>query len=90
VYPCDFFVQNEWRLGNILETPIETFVETSQVSRIRRAKGQSPCLRGCKYRDMCHSGCQKDRRNAGAPGSPTPFCRAYQRFFAHAARTSKR
>jgi len=85
VYPRDFFVQNEWRLGNILETPIETFVEHPKYREFAAQKDKVPACRGCKYRDMCHSGCQKDRRNAGAPGSPTPFCRAYQRFFAHAA-----
>jgi len=32
VYPCDFFVGREWRLGNIFEAPIEEF--------FKRAKSQ--------------------------------------------------
>jgi uncharacterized protein len=84
VYPCDFFVYDEWKLGNVMDGPLDGFLECEKFKRFARRKYSVPACRGCPWRAMCHGGCQKDRRCAGSIERPTPFCAAYKRFFEHA------
>ena len=85
VYPCDFFVFDEWKLGNVMDAPLESFLDTDKYKRFAAQKYKVPACAGCPWRKMCYGGCQKDRRCAGSYSEPTPLCEAYKRFFAHAA-----
>jgi len=85
VYPCDFFVYEEWKLGNVLEVPIESFLDTGKFEQFAKQKAAVPACRGCEWRTMCYGGCQKDRRCAGSYELPTPFCTAYKKFLKHAS-----
>ena len=84
VYPCDFFVYDEWKLGNIMDAPLDSFMETDRYKRFAYQKDKVPACRGCQWRPMCHGGCQKDRLAIGTFKDPTPLCAAYKKFFAHA------
>jgi len=84
VYPCDFFVYDEWKLGNIMDAPLESFIETDKYTQFAYQKDKVPQCRGCKWRAVCHGGCQKDRLATGSLSNPTPLCPAYKKFFAHA------
>ena len=87
VYPCDFFVQDAWKLGNILETPIEQFLVSERYKTFSRQKHAVMGCNGCPWRAMCHGGCLKDRASvSGATlDRPSPFCTSYIQFFMHAA-----
>lgn len=85
VYPCDFFVYDEWKLGNVLDAPIESFLETEKFKNFAKQKAAVAACRGCEWRQYCYGGCQKDRRTAGSYDVPTPFCIAYKKFFKHAS-----
>lgn len=85
VYPCDFFVYNDWRLGNVMEHPLEHFVNCEKFRQFSYQKTKVPACRGCEWRAMCHGGCQKDRLATGSLNEPTALCAAYKLFFAHAA-----
>jgi uncharacterized protein len=85
-YPCDFFVEEDWRLGNILTTPFDVLYDRSRARAFRalRHKLPDPCA-ACRWKDLCRGGCLKDRaRLAAAYHRPTHFCPAYQRLFTHA------
>lgn len=86
VYPCDFFAYDEWKLGNVLEKPLEWFVDCEKYKRFAYQKNKVPACRGCQWRPYCHGGCQKDRLcgDALSFNEPTAFCSAYKKFFAHA------
>jgi len=84
VYPCDFFVFEEWKLGNVMDAPLETFFESEKYKRFAQQKYSVPACRGCQWRSLCYGGCQKDRRCAPSLAHPSPFCAAYKRFFKHA------
>jgi uncharacterized protein len=86
VYPCDFFVQQEWRLGNIRTTPLEKLVEGGRARRFRAARHDAPAACSeCRWKEFCRGGCMKDRRRiSGRFDAPTYFCRSYQRFLPHA------
>ena len=87
VYPCDFFVRDEWRLGNVAATPFARLVERNRLRRFRSARARLPgACRECEARTLCRGGCLKDReRTSGNFDAPTYFCEAYRRLFAHAS-----
>jgi len=61
-FPCDFFVEPEWRLGNIFEKPIEKLAASDKKRSFARAKGNlcNNCLL-CRHLAVCRGGCMKDR-----------------------------
>ena len=87
VYPCDFFVQPEWRMGNILSMSFEKLVRRKCAREFRRAKYRLPddCA-DCRWKDLCKGGCLKDRqRISGGFDAASYFCESYKRLFEHAA-----
>jgi len=85
VYPCDFFVDDAWRLGNIMETPIEKLAasEKRQEFASRKRRKSNKCL-VCRWNELCSGGCPKDRLAAGGWSEPSCFCEAYKQLFEHA------
>jgi len=84
VYPCDFFVREGYRLGNVMDAPLHTFLETERYTDFAYRKNKVRACRGCPWRPYCHGGCQKDRLVNGTVESPTVLCETYKRFFDHA------
>jgi uncharacterized protein len=89
VFPCDFFVEPKWRLGSIMETPIEQLAACAQKKTFARQKQDLPnkCL-VCRHLAVCRGGCLKDRvpQVALAPGGVphSYFCESYRQFFDYA------
>jgi len=87
VFPCDFFVDPAWRLGNILETPIEQLAACEQKKIFARRKQtiSNKCL-VCRHLALCRGGCMKDRISPGKDGGSREsyFCESYRQFFDYA------
>lgn len=82
VYPCDFFVREELKLGNILERPLAEIATVPRARAFGSAKsGHSEC-RSCKWQFICHGGCQRTRDITGHEGKQY-LCGAYKEFFAY-------
>jgi uncharacterized protein len=85
VFACDFFVEDEWRLGNVLEGRLEDMLNSPLQARFRRRKAALPeeC-QACPWLVHCRGGCPKERW--GTPGEPcrSRLCEGYQMFFSHA------
>ena len=66
VFPCDFFVEPNWRLGNIFETPIEQLAACAPKKAFARQKQDlsNQCL-VCRHLAVCRGGCMKDRAPVG-------------------------
>jgi uncharacterized protein len=83
---CEFFVQPQWRLGNILQTPLEKLATAGLNRTFARLKQNlsNKCLL-CRHLAVCRSGCLKDRmpRDPNQP-QESYFCESYLRFFDHA------
>ena len=81
---CEFFVEPEWRLGNVLETPLERLAGDKKKRAFAREKQRlcSRCLL-CTHLDICRGGCVKDRVRSGdgVPEQTSYFCEAYKQFF---------
>jgi len=88
VFPCDFFVEPKWRLGNIFEAPIDKLANSAKKREFARAK-ENLCDRClvCQHLAVCRAGCTKDRAAANKNANwntPSYFCQSYKKFFDHA------
>lgn len=92
VYPCDFFVEERWKLGNLME---DTW--TAMANRPRRYEFAHkkaiphPECQACEYYALCRGGCPKFREGArGRFEELDYFCEAYKKMFRHAAEPLRR
>ncbi len=80
---CEFFVEPKWRLGNILQTPIDKLATDSKKRAFARDKGKlcNKCL-VCQHLELCRGGCMKDRtRLDSGEDRENYFCQSYRQFF---------
>ena len=87
LYSCDHFVFPEYRLGNILEQPLPTLVNSDQQIKFGNDKqNRLPefCQR-CDAKFICQGGCLKNRFMTTATGETglNYLCQAYKTFFKH-------
>lgn len=62
VYPCDRFIEPQYRFGNINETPLDEMYDHSQGAQDFRAHIAEQRLKcdGCSYKTVCRSGCTQE------------------------------
>jgi len=83
VYPCDFYVTDQWKLGNV---QTDTFAQMLRSPKAREFIAASMALpedcRACPIVNLCRNGCRRDRLTTpqGSIGK-TCFCQAHLRFF---------
>ncbi|PWU03856.1 MAG: anaerobic sulfatase maturase [Terriglobia bacterium] len=86
VYPCDFFVETAWKLGNI---ELDSWPEISRRQRRlrfaeKKAVPHAECA-VCEYSNICHGGCPKLRHaQYGRFADLDWFCGSYKKIFARA------
>lgn len=82
VYPCDFYVLDEYKLGNLLTDDFAMIEERQrQSSFFEQLKHSSDTCAACKYFFLCRSGCRRHREQPEAAYGQNYFCRSYQMFF---------
>lgn len=79
VYPCDFYVTDEYCLGNLRENSFENIQCSSRQQSFIKASMLFPqkCKK-CSYLPLCRNGCHRHRSNADGTNY---FCQSYQMFF---------
>ena len=87
LYCCDHFVEPDYLLGNIAQTPMQELVASSRQTRFGEDKRDTLtryCL-DCDVRFACNGGCPKDRFATSPYGEPGQhyLCPGYKLFFAH-------
>ena len=85
VYSCDFFVEPEWKLGNIMDGNLIDFLNSERQLKFGRMKSTlpDPC-KTCKWLKYCWGGCTKDRIRDQQDNNLSHFCKSYQMFYEHA------
>ena len=86
IFCCDFFVEKQWCLGNIMETSIDKLASSKMKRDFSRQKQNitNKCL-VCRHLDVCRGGCMKDRNAYGTGfNNESYFCESYRMFFDHA------
>ena len=61
VYPCDFFVLDQWRMGSVTEDGYDALLQAPAARRFL-ARGQERPLecQSCSYLRLCGGGCKRD------------------------------
>ena len=85
VYACDHYVEPDYRLGNLLDTPLGALVEDPRQRAFGQAKTTTltaQCRR-CPVLALCHGGCPKDRVGVSVDGEAgqNHLCEGYLAFF---------
>lgn len=84
VYPCDFYVTDQWKLGNVANDSFAKLLRSEKACAFISASKVLPeeC-KACPIVRLCRNGCRRDRPvlPSGVPGK-TCFCDAHCRFFA--------
>ena len=83
VYPCDFYMLDEYYLGNLNEHRIEDIERMrKEIEFIGRSEKVSEECRKCQYYRICRGGCQRNReRNSYSSEYENYFCSGYKMFF---------
>jgi len=82
VYPCDFHVRPDLRLGNVMTDTWEAMSECATRREFACAKCRSlpeKCDR-CEFLDFCNGDCPRSRKEGDVP----ILCDGWHRFYAHA------
>ncbi len=84
VYPCDFFVEGAWKLGNVdLDSWPEIARRTRRYSFACKKTLAHPDCQVCEYQSICHGGCPKFRHGPhGDFNHLDYFCQAYKMIYA--------
>lgn len=82
VYPCDFYVLDRYRLGNLREDSFETIQERRRQSGFLEASYEKdPGCGDCPYAFLCRGGCRRHRERADGTMGQNEFCLSYRMFF---------
>ena len=86
VYPCDFYVLDEWRLGNILTDDFRKMAqEKKTIEFVKYSEQIPPACKSCRWLMLCRNGCRRDREPAiSLQTNKNRFCSTYQQFFDYA------
>jgi uncharacterized protein len=94
VYPCDFYVLDEYKLGNLIcDSFADIDKKRAEIAFIDKSKAEDPECLGCRWKPLCRGGCRREREPSGIlmPGADKPgslvknrFCESYRVFFPYA------
>jgi uncharacterized protein len=85
VYACDFFVEERWKLGNVIEGKLIHMLNSGRQTEFGRVKADLPeACHACPWLRFCRGGCPKDRLRDPRDRGLNHFCASYKMFFAHA------
>jgi len=78
VYPCDFFVLDDWCMGKLGERSIKEMMESDAARRFLLWGKEKPKPCGqCRWSRVCSGGCKNDWIQ-GREGSRNYYCQAFQ------------
>lgn len=79
VYPCDFYVAPEHRLGNIMDTSFEAIRQSDKYRQfaVQKTNWNAQC-EGCEFVTLCMGDCCKYRMK---PGRVSVLCEGWREFY---------
>ena len=81
VYPCDFYVLDRWRMGNITTDSIGALLSSEAAKSFVKLSRELPAeCSSCEYLPICRGGCRRHRECAEGL-SQNRYCSAYRKFF---------
>lgn len=87
VYPCDFYVLDEWKLGDIYQTTLKAIGESErEVQFLRESLKKPNACDSCRWKYLCFGGCKRDCFFTENGDIRNYYCASYQQFFGYAER----
>ena len=85
VFPCDFFVDKRWLLGNIESETLPDIINGKQLAKFGAATKMKPAqCSQCHWDFTCVGGCARYRQMAGGDfAAKNYFCDSWRTFFEH-------
>ena len=86
VYPCDFYVLDQWRMGNVNDSSFFALAQSPVAEKfVEESRYVSGECRSCRWHFLCRGGCKRDREPFvdGRPGS-NKWCAAFRELFVYA------
>ena len=85
VYSCDFYVDDDWKLGNIMEGSLDEMFNSERQNEFGNMKADLPveCIQ-CEWLKKCRGGCTRDRMKDPNGKPSNHYCLSYKMFFQHA------
>lgn len=82
IYPCDFYVLDEYRLGNLNEDSFEVIEQRRKESKfVELSFNHTEKCKSCPYFGICRGGCRRHREQPGTEFGENYFCESYKMFF---------
>lgn len=86
VYPCDFYMLDDFCMGNFNVDTVEKIWRNGRESKlIRRSEKVTEECRKCSCYYLCRGGCQRDRVLRIDGTCQNYYCEGYRYFFEHCA-----
>lgn len=80
IYPCDFYVLDDYKEGNILENSLNEIAKGEVFAKfLARGKNKPEECYECKYRKLCNGGCPNDYQ-----GGHNYYCSSFKALFHYA------
>jgi len=86
VYPCDFYVTDEWRLGNIKTDEFGDMLNCDKAKLfVDISKQVAQECRSCEHFRICRGGCRRNREPIGVENNNlNQLCEGFKMFFDYA------
>ena len=83
VYPCDFYVLDEFCLGNLNEVRLnEIYKKREDIGFIERSMNHPEKCKKCRWHNLCRGGCYRSRITERTDDQGLNyFCEGYKYFF---------
>ena len=83
VYPCDFYVTDEWRIGNVMTDEWDEMTNTETAKRFVAISRQvAPACKSCEHAQLCRGGCRRNREPISMEQNNLNYlCPAFKAFF---------
>lgn len=86
VYPCDFYVTDRWRIGNVLTDEFDKMSATETAKEFVAISRQiAEECKTCEHYMLCRGGCRRNREPIEIGlNTPNYLCPAFKEFFSYA------
>lgn len=84
IYPCDFYVTPEWKLGNVISDGLMEVFNSPRYSEFgaRKRSMNGKCAE-CEYLGLCMGCCPKNRFPNGNAEKISALCEGWKIFYSH-------
>lgn len=85
-YPCDFYVLDEWKLGNLVEDSVDEInARREELAFVQQSLPIPDECGQCKWYPLCRNGCRRNCEPTNEQErSRNYFCKSYQQFYEYA------